>query len=129
MRTKNRKGELPFRISKLGRWWGKLNKAVLDEEGKSKITAQEAEIDILAVDSKSKKYLFGECKFRNQKTECSDLDHLKEKSSIARKGATVHYALFSKAGFTEGLIEKADEDESVMLFSLADIISETGLTS
>jgi len=50
IRAKNRKGELPFRVSKLGRWWGKLNQSVPTESGKPKLTAVDTEIDIVAME-------------------------------------------------------------------------------
>ncbi|MDR0490488.1 MAG: ATP-binding protein [Oscillospiraceae bacterium] len=121
LRRKNHRNELPFRISKLGRWWGKLNKIVLSEDGTSKLTTVDAEIDIVAVDKTSKNYILCECKFRNSEMDISDLERLKEKSSIAGKGATIRYALFSKSGFTRNLITQAKDSESIMLFSLEDI--------
>ena len=124
IRGKNRRGELPFRAAKLGRWWGKLTKTVAADDGKSKPFSVDSEIDIVAVDSKSRHYILGECKFRNSKVDIADLEHLKEKSSIVKKGAAVEYALFSKSGFTEGMIARAKEDENVKLFSLPDIVAE-----
>jgi AAA+ ATPase superfamily predicted ATPase len=126
IRGKNRRSELPFRAAKLGRWWGKLTKTVPAEDGKSKFISIDSEIDILAADSKSKNYIFGECKFRNSKMDASDLEHLKEKSSIVKKGSAVEYALFSKSGFAESLSAKAKEDGNVKLFSLSDIVSVCG---
>ena len=123
LREKNRKAELPFRISKLGRWWGKLNKTVRLDNGKSRLTSVDSEIDIVAVDAKSKFYILCECKFRNAETDAADLERLKEKSSIVKKGASVEYAMFSKAGFTRGLTEQAEESENIRLFSLSDIIN------
>jgi AAA+ ATPase superfamily predicted ATPase len=123
IRKKNRLGELPFRVSKLGRWWGKLNQTVLTDTGKEKTISVNTEIDIVAVDAKSKKYILGECKFRNSEMDVADLAHLKEKSSVAKKGAAIQYALFSKSGFTKGLIAQASEDESLKLFSLSDIVN------
>ncbi|MCL2814997.1 MAG: ATP-binding protein [Oscillospiraceae bacterium] len=123
IRGKNRRGELAFRVSKLGRWWGKLNQTVLTDTGKEKIIAVDAEIDVLAVCAKSKNYILGECKFRNSEMDTSDLDRLKENSSVAQKGTAVEYALFSKSGFTKRLTELAQEDETVKLFSLSDIIN------
>jgi AAA+ ATPase superfamily predicted ATPase len=122
IRAKNRRGELPFRVAKLGRWWGKLNKAVLTDTGDSKLVAAETEIDIVAVDNKAKNYILGECKFRHAAMDVADLDHLREKAAVAKKGARLQYALFSKVGFSKGLLEIAKEDESVKLFSLADIV-------
>ncbi|MDR1192917.1 MAG: AAA family ATPase [Peptococcaceae bacterium] len=125
IREKNRLGELPFRVSKLGRWWGKLNQTVLTEFGKEKIVSVETEIDIVAVDAKSKNYIIGECKFRDSEMDVADLAHLKEKSSVAKKGAAIQYALFSKSGFSKGLTARASEDETIKLFSLADIVIQT----
>jgi hypothetical protein len=82
----------------------------------------DSEIDIVAVDSKAKNYILGECKFRNSAMDVADLNHLREKAAVAQKGATLQYALFSKAGFTKSLVETAKEDESVKLFSLAGIV-------
>jgi predicted helicase len=123
IRGKNHKGELSFRISKLGRWWGKLNKAVPTDNGKSKLTSVECEIDIVAVDAKSENYILGECKFRNSKMGTSDFDSLKEKSLIVKKGKAIKYALFSKTGFTKNLTMKAKENENLILLSLLDIIN------
>jgi hypothetical protein len=53
----------------------------------------------------------------------SDLGRLKEKSSIAKAGAKIRYALFSKSGFTESLADQAKADESLALYSLADIVN------
>lgn len=122
IRGKNRRGELMFRVSKLGRWWGKLNQVILTDTGKEKIIAVDTEIDILAVCAKSKNYILGECKFRNSEMDVGNLEHLKEKSSVAKKGAAIEYALFSKSGFTKGLIELAKEDKNIKLFSLSDVI-------
>lgn len=123
IRGKNRRGELSFRVSKLGRWWGKLNKTVVLDNGKVGQTSVDCEIDIVAFDAKSKNYILGECKFRNSEMDTSDLNNLKGKASVIKKGATVEYALFSKSGFTKGLREQAEEDKAIKLFSLFDIIN------
>ena len=123
IRGKNRRGELPFRVSKLGRWWGKLNQATLTDTGKEKIVAVDTEIDILAACAGSKKYILSECKFRNSEMDIGNLEHLREKSSVAKKGAKIEYALFSKSGFTKGLTELAGEDENIKLFSLSDVVN------
>ncbi len=123
IRKKNQRGELPFRISKLGRWWGKLNQTIATDSEKGQTTSVDAEIDIVAVDAKSTNYILGECKFRNSPMDAANLVHLKEKSSVAKKGASIQYALFSKSGFTKGLAIQANEDKALTLFSLSDVIS------
>lgn len=122
IRDRNRKGDLPFRVSKLGRWWGKLNHSTQTYSGKEKITAVDTEIDIVAFDAKSKNYILGECKFRNSAMDTSEFNRLKGKSSVVKKGAAVEYALFSKSGFTKGLTEQAKGDKAIKLFSLSDIV-------
>ena len=123
IRKKNRQNELPFRVSKQGRWWGKINKIQTLENGKIIRTSVKSKIDIIAVDSQSKNYILGECKFRNSEIDISDLDHLKEKSVVAKKGAAIQYALFSKSGFTKRLISQAKVEDNLKLFSLSDIVN------
>jgi len=122
IREKSRKGELIFRVSKLGRWWGRLNQKIQTDNGKSKIVSVDTEIDIVAFDAKSKNYILGECKFKNSEMDTSELNRLKEKASVIRKDAFVEYALFSKSGFTKGLVRQTKEDKAIKLFSLSDII-------
>ena len=124
VRRKNRHNELPFRVSKLGRWWGKLNKTARTDSGRDRIISVDSEIDIFAVDAQYKRYILGECKYRNTAMDVSDLDRLKEKSGIAIKGAEIYYALFSKSGFTKGLAEQAKDDSTLRLYSLSDIFGE-----
>jgi AAA+ ATPase superfamily predicted ATPase len=123
IRAKNRKGELPFRVARLGRWWGKLNQSVPTESGKAKLTAMDAEIDIVAMDANAKNYILGECKFRNAGMDVADLDRLRAKASFVKQGAAVQYALFSKSGFTKGLTAQAQDDDTVRLFPLSEIVN------
>ena len=123
IRLKNQRGELIFRVSKLGRWWGKLNQTVLTDGGKEKAISVDTELDIVAVDARFKNYILGECKFRNSEMDAADLARLKEKSSFAKKGAAIQYALFSKLGFTKGLAKLAQEDDNIVCFSLSDVVT------
>ncbi len=113
-------GKLSFRISKIGRWWGKINKTIPTNSGKEKLIATDSEIDIVALDVNSMNYILGECKFRKRR---SDLERLKEKSAVVKKGAHIQYALFTKSGFTAGLTKKAKADENVQLYLLSDIVN------
>lgn len=67
LNAKNAKGELPILYTSIGRWWG-TNAATHGQE----------EIDLIANDGKD--YLFGECKWRNEKLDISVLKDLKAKS-------------------------------------------------
>ena len=123
LRKKSREGGLPFRIAKMGRWWGKLTMPAAAGGGSAKPNTVDSEIDILAVDSESKNCILGECKFRNAEVGVADFEKLKAKSSAAGKDANLHYALFSKSGFTKALTSLAGTDKSVLLFSLTEIVS------
>ena len=122
IRNKNRNGELPFRIYKSGSWWGKLNKTVKTSEGVTKKISEESEIDIVAFDKSSGNYILGECKFRNSEMDVEIIAQLTEKSSIAKKDATINYMLFSKSGFTQKLIDLAKNNNNLKLFSLSDVL-------
>ena len=82
----------------------------------------DSEIDIVAVDAKSKNHILGECKFRNSEIDASDLERLKEKPTVVKREAAITYALFSKSGFTKGLSEQAKAEKNVLLYSLSDIV-------
>ena len=96
-----------------------MNQTALTEDGKTRLTAIDSEIDIVAVDAQTKSFILGECKFRNAAMDASDLERLKAKSSFVKQGAAVQYALFSKSGFTKGL----QADTSVRLFPLSEIVN------
>jgi len=86
---------------KIGRWWFK-----------------EHEIDILGI--AQGKTVYGECKFRNQKTGLKTLHRLQEtKENIRLDPENEEYVLFSKSGFTERL-NSLDRDD-LYLFSPRDL--------
>jgi len=80
------------------------------------------EIDIVAFDKSSDNYILGECKFRNSEMDVEIIAQLTEKSSIAKKDATINYMLFSKSGFTQKLIDLAKNNNNLKLFSLSDVL-------
>lgn len=124
IRKKNRRGGLPFRIAKLGRWWGKINMTVSSEDGKNKLSAVDSEIGIVAADSKVKYYILGECKFRNAVIDTAEFTKLKEKSAFITSDAKIRYMLFSKSGFAEKLHIQEQEDADLSLITLEDIVRE-----
>ena len=102
MRKLNKERKLPFRFTKIGRWWNKDN-----------------EIDIVAFDTKGN-YIFGECKWRNKKTGFKEIRALKEKSRNFENDASENYfVIFSKSGFTEELIHLGEDDKKVMLVDIS----------
>lgn len=103
---KNAKGELPILFTSIGRGWGT-----------DPITHSQKEVDLVASDGKD--YIFGECKWRNEKLDLSVLCDLKEKAEIFGKNKNnAYYYLFSKSGFTDAMINEAKSDSSITLVDL-----------
>jgi AAA+ ATPase superfamily predicted ATPase len=95
----NEKGLLPFKFTKIGKWWHK-----------------EQEIDIVAYNEKSKQTIFCECKWSDKVNAREVLEHLKEKASlvpIERQGE--YYIIFAK-GFRKQITE-----DNVILYNLKDL--------
>ena len=72
----------------------------------------------------TKDYLFGECKWRNEKLDISVLKDLKAKADVFsmnnRKNS--YYVLFSKSGFTEAVLNEVRSDDSILLVDLAELM-------
>ncbi len=93
-----------YRFDTVGRWWDK-----------------EEEIDLVAIDGQEKRFIFAECKYRNQKTDLDVLTNLERKIKKVswHKSYTIgKIILFSKSGFTERLLQKQMRDERIELISL-----------
>lgn len=100
---------LPIMLSEIGQWWGTDAKA-----------RKEVQIDIVGTSVEGNEYIIGSCKYKNEQIGIDELELLKHYASVFGKGAKYHYYIFSKGGFTKGLIEKANE-EGVTLLTLDDI--------
>lgn len=108
MRTKI--ATFPFSFSRIGRQWGKLKGG---EKGKN-----EYEIDIVALNEKTKEILFGECKWQDKVDTAKILHELKEKAKHVEwnnETRKEHYAIFAKS-FKEKI--KAPD---LFLFDLRDL--------
>ena len=101
--------DLPIELSEIGQWWGK------DSKKKKQI-----QIDIVGTPAEGKDYIIGSCKFRNEKIGMDELDLLREYAAVFGKGTNYHYYIFSKGGFTEGLLQ-AQECGEVRLVSLEEL--------
>ena len=119
VRKKQKTRQLPFRFSKIGRWWGRTT--VRDSSFPDGVRTSETEIDVLAFNKEMTKYLAGECKFRNSPFSFADYLDLKTKINAENRSAEVYYALFSAAGFDERIA--AEEDEMIMTFDLPQIVN------
>lgn len=110
MLRENSAGWLPFLFTKIGCWRGSDSR-----------TKQPAEIDLVASDGAN--YIFGECKWRNEKLDLGVLQDLKGKSALfGSRAAGAWYALFSKSGFTNAVTEAAEENRRLMLFDTCGLL-------
>lgn len=102
-----RQGQLVFIPERIGGWWDR-----------------DAEIDVLAISRIEKQVFVGECKWSINPVGINILADLKQKAqSLSREGeiTQVHYALFSRSGFTPALEQQAN-DEGVLLVSVEQLI-------
>lgn len=88
-------GDLPFEALDVGRIWDRR-----------------VEIDVVAVDRRSRIALLGECRFRRGKMGVEVLEDLMARSKILKKlgGYKLHYILFSRSGFTSALTQRAKRE-------------------
>jgi len=85
-----------FAFERIGRYWD---------------SAQE--IDLVGLNSQEKKILFGECKWSEKPVGTDIYEDLKKKAEKVawNKGdRTTYYILFSKSGFTDGMLARAKRD-------------------
>lgn len=96
--------QLPFQPVTIGKWW----------------EANE-EIDLIAIGTEDA--LLGECKWSVKPVGTDILANLERKSSLIRpEFKNRRLALFSRSGFTKGLIKDVNERDDVILFDLKDIL-------
>lgn len=101
--------KLPFVPFTIGKWWG--NNPLLKAQD---------DIDILALDKKSEKALFVECKFRNKPMPMEEYDDLVTATKIFPHITEKYMMFISKSGFTEPVKERARQEGS-LLFTIEDL--------
>ena len=85
------------------------------------------EIDVLAINQTEGVALIGECKWSIHPLGESVLDHLKTKGQrLFRENrlTRMHYALFSRSGFTPTLLSKENTDE-ILFITTEDLTAPT----
>ena len=108
--AQNANGNLPFLFTSIGRWWGTNPK-----------THKQVEIDLIANDGKD--YLICECKWRNEKTDLSVLNELRENADIFnKKRDNTWFVLFTKVGFTDAVIKEAENNPNILLVDMSKIM-------
>ena len=103
LRRMNRQNALPFRFTRIGRWWNKSD-----------------EIDIMATDRDKDHFLIGECKFKNTRFDLSELNSALVNFKPKKKTAKVYHYLFSKNGFTSD-VKKTARQQDIRLISVDDM--------
>ncbi|KAF0193520.1 MAG: putative ATPase (AAA+ superfamily) [Bacillota bacterium] len=106
LRRLNRLDALPFRFTKIGRWWNKGD-----------------ELDVMATDRDKNQFVLGECKFRNASFDMSELTATTAKFKPNKTATQVYYYLFSKNGFTAD-VQKTAKDQSIRLVSVDEMFQE-----
>jgi hypothetical protein len=89
-------------FNRVGRWWDN----------------SDVEIDMVAYNSAGKDILFGECKYSVNPKGIEVLRSLQTKAGAVtwnRDSRNEHYVLFSRSGYTEELLEYAQNNENVWL--------------
>ena len=101
--------DVPVVLNDIGQWWG------TDPNAK-----KEVQIDIVGTPVEGNEYIIGSCKYRNAPVGVDELELLKQYADVFGKGDKYHYYIFSKSGFTQGLLEFANKGE-VRLITLQDM--------
>lgn len=104
------KNALPLMIKDIGRWWGN-----------NPIRRKQQEIDIMAVSDNDA--IFAECKWTDKVVSVDIAEDLLAKAEIFNYKRKFFY-IFSKTGFSAGLIDFAKEHENFKLVSLEQMIAD-----
>jgi AAA+ ATPase superfamily predicted ATPase len=90
-----------FVFERVGKWWG-----------------PNAEIDLVAFNSRTKDILFGECKWSDKLVGTDIYETLKKRARLVvwhLAGRREHFILFSKSGFTEHMKELAKKEKVILV--------------
>lgn len=96
--------DLPIELNQVGQWWGTDNK-----------NKKQVQIDIIGTPVEGDEYIIGSCKYRNEKLGLDELELIREYAQVFGKGKKYHYYIFSKGGFTEGLIQAKNRGEARLI--------------
>ena len=103
--------ELPFQLQEIGEWWGP-----------DPIEKKEVQVDIVALGAKpnnstaGRQFLIGSCKFKTEAIGTDELDLMKDYAAhFTTANDACYYYVFSKSGFTSGLLEKQAQGEVTLI--------------
>lgn len=108
VRRRGRQGHLPFVPEQVGSFWDR-----------------QTQVDVVGLNWSQKTALLGEARWTSRPLGRQVLDALRAKAPAVLPAPDwhVHYALFSRSGFTKGLTDQA-EGEGVWLVGLGDIVQD-----
>ena len=111
VRRRGREGRLPFAPERVGSYWDR-----------------QTQVDVVGLNWTQQTALLGEARWTSRPLGVPALNELRAKASAVLPAASwhVHYALFSRSGFTDQLTELAG-DEHVWLVGLEEIVEDEGL--
>lgn len=98
-----------FRFDRIGRYWGPIC----------------GEVDLLAIDTAGRNMIIGECKYSNSPKGLEVLHSIEEKADKLKNSAgcdNIKYIIFSKSGFTKGLLEEAEHNPDLTLVNGLSVI-------
>lgn len=121
VRELQKKNALPFRYTRMGRWFGKTT--IRDKSVTNGMRVAETEIDLLGIGRDEKEYFIGECKFKKTPFDFAEYLDTKTKLTELKEMSKFHYALFSKSGFDKKVIDEAKKERNVQLFTLSEIVN------
>ncbi len=120
IREMQKKNELPFRYSKIGRWTGKTT--IRNKNAENGQRLGETEIDLLCIDQKAENYLVGECKFKKEPFTYTEYLNTLAKLTPLKEKAAFYYALFSESGFDEKITEETNTN-GTLLYTIEQIVN------
>ena len=100
-------GKLPFLPANIGSWWD-----------------ASAEIDLVVIGVNDA--IIVECKWSNQAVGTNILNDLERKAEIVQRGLggrRIQFALCSRSGYTQTLIDSLTKRSDIVLFKLRQILS------
>lgn len=107
MKRLNLYGKLPFFAMNIGRWWGNNSYKKCEED-----------VDVLVIGKNEA--MFCECKWRNILFDLQELQGVKDASMLFSQNEK-YYVLFSKSGFTKGVLDLAENDDHLWLIGLKEL--------
>ncbi|MFZ4663271.1 MAG: ATP-binding protein [Caldilineaceae bacterium] len=105
VKRRGAQGYLPFRPEKVGSYWDRTT-----------------QVDVVALNWSEKTALLGEARWTSRPLSTQSLDELRAKSAavLPEAGWHIHYALFSRSGFSESLQQQA-QVEPLLLVGLNEL--------